>query len=117
MWEVAIHNTWQLPLPYPVNGTTLESVTTSGRTNSKGRTMEITAELRTLAKFPAGPLPVISVYLNTQWRDPHQRARTTTFFAHHLHQARALEPETEAARSPLPSRTCPHTPMISTSAT
>ena len=63
--------------------------------------MEITAELRTLAKFTAGPLPVISVYLNTQWRDPHQRARTTTFFEHHLHQARALEPETEAARQSL----------------
>jgi hypothetical protein len=59
--------------------------------------MEITADLRTLAKFAAGPFPVISVYLNTQWRDQHQRARTTTFFAQHLHQARALEPETEAA--------------------
>ena len=63
--------------------------------------MEITAELRTLAKFPAGPLPVISVYLNTQWRDPQQRARTITFFARHLHQAQALEPETEAARQSL----------------
>src|SRR5262245_5503408 len=31
--------------------------------------MEITAELQTLATFTAGPLPVISVYLNTQWRD------------------------------------------------
>jgi peptide chain release factor subunit 1 len=63
--------------------------------------MEITAELRTLAKFPAGPLPVISVYLNTQWRDPQQRARTITFFERHLHQAQALEPETEAARQSL----------------
>jgi peptide chain release factor subunit 1 len=63
--------------------------------------MEITAELHTLAKFTAGPLPVISVYLNTQWRNPHQRARTTTFFAHHLHRAWALEPETEAARQSL----------------
>jgi len=59
--------------------------------------MEITAELRTLAKFTAGPIPVISVYLNTQWRDPQQRARVTTFFERHLHQARALEPETAAA--------------------
>jgi peptide chain release factor subunit 1 len=63
--------------------------------------MEITTELRTLAKFTAGPLPVISVYLNTQWRDQHQRARTATFFERHLHQARALEPETEAARQSL----------------
>ena len=49
--------------------------------------MEITEELRTLAKFTAGPIPVISVYLNTQWRDPQQRARVTTFFERHLHQA------------------------------
>jgi peptide chain release factor subunit 1 len=63
--------------------------------------MELTAELRTLAKFSAGSLPVISVYLNTQWRDQHQRTRTTTFFEQHLHQARALEPETESARQSL----------------
>ena len=63
--------------------------------------MEITQELRTLAKFTAGPLPVISVYLNTQWRDQHQRARAVTFFERHLHQARALEPETVAARESL----------------
>jgi peptide chain release factor subunit 1 len=63
--------------------------------------MEITAELYTLAAFTAGPLPVLSVYLNTQWRDQHQRARTTTFFEQHLHQARALVPETEAARQSL----------------
>ena len=63
--------------------------------------MEITEELRTLAKFTAGPLPVISVYLNTQWREPQQRARVTTFFERHLHQARALEPETAAARESL----------------
>jgi peptide chain release factor subunit 1 len=63
--------------------------------------MEITEELRTLAKFTAGPLPVISVYLNTQWRDQHQRVRTTTFFEQHLHQARALEAESTAARQSL----------------
>ena len=63
--------------------------------------MELTEELRTLATFTAGSLPVISVYLNTQWRDQHQRARTTTFFECHIHQARALEPETEAARQSL----------------
>jgi peptide chain release factor subunit 1 len=63
--------------------------------------MEITEELRTLAKFTAESLPVISVYLNTQGRDQHQRARTMTFFEQHLHQARALEPETTAARQSL----------------
>jgi len=31
--------------------------------------MEITKELRTLTKFTSGTVPVISVYLNTQWRD------------------------------------------------
>jgi peptide chain release factor subunit 1 len=41
------------------------------------------------------------VYLNTQWRDQPQRARTTTFFERHLHQAQALEPETETARQSL----------------
>jgi len=63
--------------------------------------MEITEELRTLAKLTAGPLPVISVYLNTQWRDPHQHTRAVTFFERHLHQARALAPETTAARESL----------------
>ena len=63
--------------------------------------MEMTKELRTLAKCTAGPLPVISVYLNTQWRDPHQRTRVTTFFERHLHQAHALEPETVAGRQSL----------------
>jgi hypothetical protein len=41
------------------------------------------------------------VYLNTQWCDQHQHARTTTFVEPHLHQARALEPETAAARESL----------------
>ena len=35
--------------------------------------MELTRELRELAKFTAGGMPVISVYLDTQWRDQHQR--------------------------------------------
>src|SRR5215510_14688708 len=71
------------------------------RRTGKGRAMEITQELRTLAKFIAGPLPVISVYLNTHWRDQHQRARTTSFFERHLHQARVMEPETAAAHKSL----------------
>jgi len=63
--------------------------------------MEITEELRTLAKFTAGPIPIISVYLNTQWRDPQQRVRVTTFFDRHIRQARALEPETAEAHESL----------------
>jgi peptide chain release factor subunit 1 len=63
----------------------------------KGRTMEITRELRTLAKFTSETMPVLSVYLNTQWRDQHQRERITTFLERHLRQAQALEPETPEA--------------------
>jgi hypothetical protein len=63
----------------------------------------MTKALHTLATCTAGPLPVISVSLDTQWRDPHQRARTTTCFERHLHQAQALEPETDAAGMPLPT--------------
>src|ERR1700694_4872241 len=54
----------------PCQQTTLYVVPGTWRTTDKGRAMEITEELRTLAKFTAGPIPVISVYLNTQWRDP-----------------------------------------------
>ena len=63
--------------------------------------MEITKELQTLAKFTSGTMPVISVYLNTQWRDQHQRERVTTFVEKHIRQARALEPETTTARQSL----------------
>jgi len=60
--------------------------------------MEITRELRTLAKFTSETMPVLSVYLiNTQWRDQHQRERVTTFLERHLRQAQALGPETPEA--------------------
>src|SRR5215471_13148508 len=52
--------------------------------------MEITKELRELARFSAGALPVVSLYLNTQWRDPHQREWVATFVTRHVRQARAL---------------------------
>jgi peptide subunit release factor 1 (eRF1) len=63
--------------------------------------MEISAELHTLATFTAGQFPVLSVYLNTQWCDQHQRARTTMLFEQHLRQTWGLELETEAARQSL----------------
>src|SRR5919206_2690709 len=63
----------------------------------KGRAMEITKELRALAKFTSETMPVLSVYLNTQWRDQHQRERVTTFLERHLRQAQALEPATPEA--------------------
>lgn len=52
--------------------------------------MELTKELYELAQFSAGTLPVVSVYLNTQWRDQHQRPRALAFLHNHLQQAREL---------------------------
>jgi len=63
--------------------------------------MEITKELRELARFAAGALPVVSVYLNTQWRDQHQWERVATFLTGHVRQARALPLDSEAARQSL----------------
>jgi len=63
--------------------------------------MEITKELRELARFTAGEMPVVSVYLDTQWRDQHQRERVTTFLTGHVHQARALLLDSDAARQSL----------------
>jgi peptide chain release factor subunit 1 len=63
--------------------------------------MEITHALRELARFSAGILPVISVYLNTQWRDQHQRERAATFLTRHLRQSRLLSLDDESARTSL----------------
>jgi peptide chain release factor subunit 1 len=63
--------------------------------------VEITRALHDLAKFSAGRLPVISVYLNTQWRDQHQRERVTTFLRQHIHQAHLLTVDADAARQSL----------------
>jgi peptide chain release factor subunit 1 len=63
--------------------------------------MEITKALQDLAKFSAAPLPVISVYLNTQWHDQHQRERVTTFLRQHVRQARLLAVDAEATRQSL----------------
>src|SRR5262249_53377595 len=63
--------------------------------------MEITKELRELAKFAAGEMPVVSVYLDTQWRDQHQWERVATFLTGHVRQARALPLDSETARESL----------------
>lgn len=63
--------------------------------------MEITKALRELARFSAGALPVVSVYLDTQWRDQHQRERVTTFMARHIRQAHALLLDSDTARQSL----------------
>jgi peptide chain release factor subunit 1 len=63
--------------------------------------MEITEALHELARFSADTLPVISVYLNTQWRDQHQRERAATFLTRHVRQASLLTMDTDAARQSL----------------
>ena len=63
--------------------------------------MEITEALHELAKFSTDTLPVISVYLNTQWRDQHQRERAATFLTRHVRQASLLTLDTDAARQSL----------------
>jgi peptide chain release factor subunit 1 len=63
--------------------------------------MEITKALQELAKFSAGPLPVLSVYLNTRWHDQHQRERVTTFLRQQLRQARLLAFDAEASHQSL----------------
>src|SRR5439155_18550794 len=82
-WPPDMKSTALTHLPYMIIG--------------KGSTMEITRELRTLAKFTSETMPVLCVYLNTQWRDQHQRERVTTFLERHLRQAQALESETPEA--------------------
>lgn len=63
--------------------------------------MDITRELYDLATFSAGDAPVVSVYLNTQWRDQHQRERAATFLRQHVRQAQALAASSETARQSL----------------
>jgi len=63
--------------------------------------MELTQALRELAKFSAGNFPVVSVYLDTQWRDQHQREQVQAFLTRHVRQARALQWESVAARESL----------------
>jgi peptide chain release factor subunit 1 len=63
--------------------------------------MEITQALHDLAQFSAAHLPVISVYLNTQWRDQHQRERVATFLHQHVHQARLFAVDSDAAQQSL----------------
>jgi peptide chain release factor subunit 1 len=60
--------------------------------------MEITTELRELARLATDIWPVISVYLDAQWRDQHQRQRAATFLARHVSQARSLAMDSEPAR-------------------
>lgn len=63
--------------------------------------MELSKELRELAKFTAAGMPVISVYLDTQWRDQHQRERVAIFLRQRLQAAPAVALATDAAHQSL----------------
>jgi peptide subunit release factor 1 (eRF1) len=49
---------------------------------------DLTARLRTLSRMAPAPSPVVSVYLNTHWRDEHQRERARVFLKNELRRAR-----------------------------
>ena len=52
--------------------------------------VDMTAKLHELARTKPGPVPVISVYLDTRWSDEHQRERVRVFLKHQAHQAAAM---------------------------
>jgi peptide subunit release factor 1 (eRF1) len=49
---------------------------------------DLIARLRTLSQMATAPSPVVSVYLNTHWRDEHQRERARVFLKNELRRAR-----------------------------
>jgi peptide chain release factor subunit 1 len=67
----------------------------------KGIGVNLTTELHELATFSIPDLPVVSVYLDTQWRDQHQHERVATFIRTHLSQAGLLAFDSEAAHQSL----------------
>lgn len=54
--------------------------------------MSVTRQLARLARLSDGGPPVVSVYLNTDWRDEHQRERTRVFLRREVRSARAADP-------------------------
>src|SRR5687768_13620411 len=67
----------------------------------KGTAVNLTTELHELAMLAIPELPVVSLYLDTQWRDQHQHERVATFLRTHLRQAGLLAFDTEAAHRSL----------------
>ena len=53
-------------------------------------TTDMTAKLQELARTKPGPVPMISVYLDTRWSDEHQRERVRVFLKNQLHKAGAM---------------------------
>jgi hypothetical protein len=52
--------------------------------------IDMTTRLQTLARTTPGPVPVISVYLDTRWSDEHQRKRVRTFLKNEIRRAAAM---------------------------
>lgn len=63
--------------------------------------MDITQELQKLSRFVTTDAPVISVYLDTEWRDLHQHERTATFLKQHIGQAAEVTLDSASARQSL----------------
>jgi Bacterial archaeo-eukaryotic release factor family 10 len=57
---------------------------------SAEKSTDMTAKVRTLARTKPGPVPVISVYLDTRWSDEHQRERVRVFLKNQARQAAAM---------------------------
>ena len=57
---------------------------------SADTTIDMTAKLQELARTAPGPVPVISVYLDTRWSDEHQRERVRVFLKNEAHKAAAM---------------------------
>jgi len=63
--------------------------------------VNLATELHALATISIPELPVVSLYLNIQWRDQHQYERVTTFLRTHLRQAGLLTFDAAAAHQSL----------------
>jgi hypothetical protein len=70
-----------------------EHLSTEEETMSDTRSataIDVTSKLRELAASKAGPIPVVSVYLDTRWLDEHQRGRVRVFLKNELRKAAAM---------------------------
>lgn len=52
--------------------------------------IDMAAKLQDLARMKPGPVPVISVYLDTRWLDEHQRERVRVFLKNETQKAAAM---------------------------
>ncbi len=66
-----------------------ESRRPGARGVTPARHADLRARLAALARITRAPAPVVSVYLDTRWRDEHQRGRVRVFLADELRRARA----------------------------